>query len=95
MCIFTHHIAGSIDPESPFEERRVWAKPCENDKLEQQWIYKPSTKEIVNTIDQSQCLEVYRFGTAVGSQLCSFRCNGGSNQKWTIQMDGYGRLYNP
>jgi hypothetical protein len=49
----------------------------------------------LGTIDiHGKCLNIVSNGTANGSKLQLYTCNGGANELWEI-TGGYGQLYNP
>jgi Ricin-type beta-trefoil lectin domain/Putative Ig domain len=81
---------------------QIWQ--CTSGDSSQQWSFAPATSpgEVGNaglsqlgTIDiHGKCVNIVGNGTANGSKLQLWSCNGGANEQWEI-TGGYGALYNP
>ncbi|MEU6284459.1 endo alpha-1,4 polygalactosaminidase [Streptomyces sp. NPDC047028] len=59
---------------------KVALVPCDASSSQQRWTYDSAGQTIKN---QGLCLDVAKRGTANGSLVEVYSCNGGSNQKWT------------
>ena len=81
---------------------QIWQ--CTSGDPSQQWSFAPSTSpgEVANAgLSQlgamkihGKCLNIVNNGTANGSKIQLWSCNGAANEQWEI-AGGYGELYNP
>lgn len=59
-----------------------WQRSC-NGRQNQQWtVYADGT---ITGNQSGLCLDATGAGTATGTPLELWTCNGGSNQKWTLR----------
>jgi beta-glucosidase len=80
----------------------VWE--CISKDSNQSWLFQPEAApgEVADaglsqlgTMEiHGKCLNIVNNGTADGSKLQLWTCNGGANEQWEI-VGGYGELYNP
>jgi Ricin-type beta-trefoil lectin domain len=42
----------------------------------------------LRTMGATECLDVFNNATAPGSKVDLWPCNGGANQKWTVESNG-------
>lgn len=63
-----------------------------NGNLSQYWIYNPNDQTFRSAVDFNRCMDVEGANYSDGTQVISWPCNGGNNQKWTRTSLG-GNVY--
>jgi hypothetical protein len=81
---------------------QIWQ--CTSNDAGQVWSFEPATapgevaeaglSQLGTVQIHGKCLDIVNRGTANGSKLDLWSCNGGANQQWEIAGE-YGELYNP
>ena len=70
--------------KDPYLQMQMW--DCGQGNPNQNMVYN-SDSQTINVPGDNLCMDVLGAGTADGTKVIQYSCNGGSNQKWTYGID--------